>query len=304
MPCFKPLSAFLYYDPELNKRQIAFGRHPNWDTAKTMDLPCGQCIGCRLERSRRWAVRLMHEASLHQENSFLTLTYSDDHLPSGGTLVVKHFQDFMKRLRKAHGAPLRFFHCGEYGEKFARPHYHCILFGCDFSRDRVEIERTQSGFPQFQSDKLDALWSHGRCTIGEVSFESAAYVARYCLKKITGEKAEDHYAGRKPEYVTMSRRPGIGKGWVEAWGFPNIYNADHVVLDGRESLPPPFYDKLLEKADPALFKKVKAARSAGSRAVSQEKIPFGHHDQSSPRLMVREAVQKSTIKSTLKRGIE
>lgn len=298
MPCFKPLSAWSYYSSETGKRAIAFGRHEHVDTAKTLDLPCGQCIGCRLERSRRWAVRLMHEATLHEENSFLTLTYDEDHVPSDGSLNVKHFQDFMKRLRKRSGAPLRFFHCGEYGERRGRPHYHCILFGEAFRADRQEIEPTQTGLPQYESEALTETWGMGRCTIGEVTFESAAYVARYALKKITGDKADDHYHGRKPEYVTMSRRPGIGKGWVDRWGFKNIYDADHVVMRGKEMLPPPFYDKLLEKADPRLFEKVKRARAATAKdlAFSQE--------TTSPRLMVREEVQRQTISKSLKRGIE
>jgi len=300
LPCFKPLSAFQYYNPETNKRAIAFGKHPNWDTAKTLDLPCGQCIGCRLNRSLRWAARLMHEASLHEKNSFLTLTYDQKHVPMDGSLNVKHFQDFMKKLRKSNGAPLRFFHCGEYGERHQRPHYHCILFGEDFSSDREPGKPTQSGLPQWHSPRLTKIWGmgdHTQQSIGEVSFESAAYVARYCLKKITGESAADHYHGRKPEYVTMSRRPGIGKGWVDKWGFDNIYRADHVIMREKEMMPPPFYDKLLEKADPELFKKIKMARSARSKdfALSEE--------TSSPRLMVRDEVKRKTM-NILKRGIE
>lgn len=298
MPCFKPLSAWSYYSSEDGKRKIAFGRHDSVDTAKTLDLPCGQCIGCRLERSRRWAVRLMHEASLHEKNSFLTLTYDEKHVPLDGSLNVKHFQDFMKRLRKASDAPLRFFHCGEYGERRGRPHYHCILFGEDFILDRKEIEPTQSGLPQFESEALSETWGMGRCTIGEVTFESAAYVARYCLKKITGKDAEDHYEGKKPEYVTMSRRPGIGKGWVDKWGFDNIYRADHVIMRERSMLPPPFYDKLLERVDPELFKKIKRHRSRDAKSFGESQ------ETSSPRLMVREEVQQKTISQSLKRGIE
>lgn len=311
MPCFKPLSAFHYYSTVTKSRQISFSRRENYDTSDLIDLPCGQCIGCRLERSRRWAVRLMHEASLHEKNSFLTLTYDDDHVPEDGSLNVKHFQDFMKRLRKSSGAPLRFFHCGEYGEKRHRPHYHCILFGEDFSADRELGKPTQSGDRQWHSPFLTKTWgmgAHDQQSIASVTFESCAYVARYCLKKVTNKQEytdsngrvwpskEAHYHGRKPEYVTMSRRPGIGAGWIDRWGLDNVYRADQVVIDGRASLPPPFYDKLLEKADPDLFARVKRARSANSDPFDPE--------TSSARLMVRREVKELTVKEGFKRGVE
>jgi len=299
MPCFQPLEAFRL--PEKlpsGKHKITFGRDRIYvyDVAKKLILPCGQCIGCRLEKSRQWAVRLMHESQMHDRSSFLTLTYRD--LPKGGSLNIRDIQLFLKKLRKSRGSTkLRFFQCGEYGELTARPHHHMILFGEDFYRDRKQIPDSQSGFPQYNSQELEDLWSHGLCTIGDVTFESAAYVARYALKKITGELAENHYSGRKPEYVTMSRRPGIGASWLEKYGFPNSYNHDSVVMRGIEMLPPPFYDKLLEKADPALYKKIKSER--------RPDVDFDQNpNTTSTRLMVRRTVKQLTIKNALKRGIE
>jgi hypothetical protein len=98
----------------------------------TLELPCGQCIGCRLERSRQWAMRCLHESSLYDRNAFVTLTYDDEHLPPGGSLNYPDFQRFMKRLRKNSKSPIRFYMGGEYGESTLRPHFHVCLFGYDF----------------------------------------------------------------------------------------------------------------------------------------------------------------------------
>src|SRR4051794_29862641 len=105
MPCFRPLKGYRarVTNPDTGKRSIVFNARKGFNDLP-VDLPCGQCIGCRLERSRQWAIRCSHEAKLHEENCFITLTYAPEHLPPGGTLVVKDFQDFMKRLRFEFGA--------------------------------------------------------------------------------------------------------------------------------------------------------------------------------------------------------
>ncbi|AZL82965.1 replication initiator protein [Apis mellifera associated microvirus 18] len=244
----------------------------------------------------------MHELQTHERASFLTLTYDDDHVPKDGSLNVKHFQDFMKRLRRGCSSPLRFFHCGEYGEENARPHYHCILFGEDFMSDRVPYKKTPLGHQIYVSPRLSEVWGNGALEqqhIGDVTFESAAYVARYCLKKITGPSAQEHYQGRKPEYVTMSRRPGIGAHWYSRFS-KEVYPSDSVVLRRKNSCiemrPPDFYDKLLEKADPKLFAQIKRERSVAATEAAN------HPDQRSRRLLDREAVKKATIDQTLKRS--
>jgi len=208
-------------------------------------VPCGQCIECRLKRSREWALRCVHEASLYDENSFVTLTYEDKFLPPGGTLVKRDFQDFMRRLRREYGK-VRYFHVGEYGERTGRPHYHALMFGLRF-RDERECGRSGSGYPEFVSDELSALWTFGRHTIGAVTFESAAYVARYCVKKVTGPRAQEVYQGRLPEYATMSRRPGIGSSWFKKFR-DEVVRDDSVLARGHEVLPPRFYLKQLEEA--------------------------------------------------------
>lgn len=214
MPCYKPLSAYRS-ESELTstgKRKIVFNafqktKHGNTEasSADELSLPCGQCIGCRLERSRQWAIRCMHEAQLHENNSFITLTISDDqsHLPlqkriSTNTLRKSDFQRFMKRLRdkrdyRADGH-IGYYYCGEYGEKYQRPHYHACLFNCDFP-DKYLYKITDTGEHLFRSPELEKLWPYGFSTIGNVTFESAAYVARYITKKITGEHALSVYGG-------------------------------------------------------------------------------------------------------------
>ncbi|QKI28925.1 VP4 [Kummerowia striata gokushovirus] len=296
MPCYCPLSAWRERAPAPGaKGTITFGRREGfYDLAEPLHLPCGQCIGCRLERSRRWAVRLMHESTLHDRNSFLTLTYDDDRVPKDGSLNVQDFQLFMKRLRRGSSSPLRFFHCGEYGEQTARPHYHAILFGEDFSDDREVYRTTPQGDRLYNSRRLSEVWGLGHAVIGDVTFESAAYVARYCLKKVTGDKAEAHYGGRKPEYVTMSRRPGIGAGWFDRFS-AETYRDDSVVMRGKEMMPPPFYDKLLERIDPVLFERVKRERTTAQEA--QDADPNWLR-----RLRDRCAVKTQTINSTLKRS--
>ena len=170
----------------------------------TLELPCGQCRGCRLERSRQWAMRCLHESSLHDQNSFITLTYDDAHLPEGGTLVYSDFQKFLKRLRKRVGVPIRFYMGAEYGEKFKRPHYHACIFGFDFP-DRIYFKKTSSGEKIYTSKILESLWPYGHSSVGNVTFESAAYIARYCVQKVTGDKATEHYRVVTEDGVVVDR---------------------------------------------------------------------------------------------------
>ena len=186
------------------KRSIVFSPNQGYRDLP-LEIPCGQCIGCRLERSRQWAIRISHEASLHEHNSFITLTYNNENLPKDLSLDVTHFQKFLKRLRAHTEDPdsdlypnilsqskkPRFFHCGEYGEKFARPHYHACMFDLDFADQKHW--KTINGNKHYTSETLEKIWPFGFSTIGDVTFESAAYVARYVTKKITGKNALHHY---------------------------------------------------------------------------------------------------------------
>ena len=231
-------------------------------------LPCGRCMGCRLERSRQWALRCEHERKLHKDSCFVTLTYDDEHLPRDGSLNYRHFQLFCKRLRKKFG-PFRFFMCGEYGDNTGRPHYHALLFGLDF-RDKKPI-----GKDLYESRDLSRAWSLGFASVGAATFESAAYVARYSLKKVNGDLAKDHYSRVDletgevyqivPEFARMSNRPGIGAGWFHKYR-ECTYPRDYVISRGKKCKPPRYYDKLLERVDSDCFDVVSCRRAVDGYA--------------------------------------
>lgn len=202
----------------------------------------------------------------------------------------------MKRLRFHFGdKKIRFFHCGEYGEKYGRPHYHAILFGIDF--DDKQLHTIINGNRLYTSPTLEKLWPYGYSSIGNVTFESAAYVARYIMKKVTGDQADEHYSVineetgeilyKQPEYTTMSRRPGIAAGWFEQYA-DDVYPKDFVTVRGKKMRPPKFYDRLMEKTRPYEIEDIKAARVEKAREHSLNNTP--------ERLHVREQVQKLKLK--------
>mgnify|MGYP000025964551 CR=1 FL=1 len=223
-------------------------------------LRCGRCRACRLTYSREWAIRCIHEASLHRDNAFLTLTYRDADLPDGNSLCTRDVQLFVKRMRKRMGS-FRFFHCGEYGEENSRPHYHMLVFGKDFEDKKPHSKRR--GHVLYNSGVLDDLWGRGFASIGSVTLESASYTARYIMKKVGGEGAEAHYSGRKPEYVTMSRLPGIGFNWIKRF-LGDVYPDDFVVWKGRKIRPPKYYDDYLKTVDFDMWLSVMRSRRAAA----------------------------------------
>ena len=263
MPCFHPITAY-------NKIYGGLTWKLSESNGTTTTVSCKQCTGCRQEYSRQWAMRNMHEASLWLNNIFVTLTYDNENLPKHNTLIKKDFQDFMKRLRKKKHAntnnPIRYYQCGEYGEKFGRPHYHAILFNTNF-RDR-EIIQGHKGLTQ--SETLSKLWGKGHSSIGDVTFQSAAYVAGYVQKKINGQQKETHYAivdhetgeyfgQRQQEYSTMSRRPGIAGSWF-AKHKDDVYPSDNIHINGKEMKPPKYYDRLYEIDHRPTMEKIKENR--------------------------------------------
>lgn len=297
MPCYHPLHAYKGKSEDSYKIKIAFRRSDSWRGEK-IELPCGQCIGCRLERSRQWAIRCVHEASLYDKNCFLTLTYNDENLPKDGSLKLEDYQLFMKRLRKRFGQGIRFFHCGEYGEEQGRPHYHSLLFNHDFSDKKYF--KTENGNAVYTSDELDGLWKKGHGIIGDVTFESAGYVARYALKKVTGEKAVSHYGDKKPEYCTMSRRPGIGFKWFEKF-LGDVYPKDDVWVNGVLCKPPKYYDGLLQKKDAStmMLLKIKREEKAGKN-ICVDVLKSGkfivESDSCDRRLLAKEETKEGQLK--------
>lgn len=263
MPCYSPLTAF--YSRAIGpsgKRGVTFDRNASF-SGEPLKLPCGQCVGCRLERSRQWAIRCMNEAKMHPKNCVVTLTYDDVHLPADRSLVKRDLQLFMKRLRKAHGSGIRFYACGEYGETTKRPHYHCILFNFD-PADKVYYRKSAIDDNLWTSESLRLIWGNGYCVVGEVTFESCAYVARYIIDKMTGPKADDWYTTDdgvivEPEFTNMSRRPGIGTAYFKKFG-AEVYTHDSQIVRGLEVRPPRFYDVLMDAVDPKRMEVLKRKR--------------------------------------------
>lgn len=267
MACYHPLKGVRGGVNSNGKRPLLFDfKAVECSSQLPVLVPCGQCVGCRLEYSRQWAMRCLDEAQMHSENSFITLTYDDEHIPVDRSLDKNAFQLFMKRLRKRLDKKIRYYHAGEYGERFGRPHYHALIFGHRFS-DREFLKRTGSGFNIYMSKELQSCWNFGYTSVGDVTFESAAYVARYVMKKITGEQKDEHYVDkrtgvvREAEYTTMSRRPGIGYEWYVKYR-SDIYPFGSKVVRGYESRTPRYYDALYEKSDPRGFAALKAKRNS------------------------------------------
>ncbi|UDN67547.1 replication initiator protein [robinz microvirus RP_41] len=288
MPCYHPMDAF-----QTLSGSIQF--HESKD-CRPVVFPCGQCIGCRLKRSRNWAIRCMHEKQSHALSSFVTLTYKYDYVPS---LDYRDFQLFMKRLRKEVG-PSRFFAVGEYGDDQAgryggllgRPHFHALLFGTWFD-DRKRFSKDL-----FTSDRLARLWPHGFSSIGDVTFQSAGYCARYCCEKVTGARAEAHYkrvdpdsgvvVDVVPEMAHMSLRPAIGRPFFERYWREMSLARDGVVVNGKTYPLPRYYDKVLDVIAPDLCD----ARDY-DRYINSQKFAV---DCTPERLLVREVVEQARFK--------
>ena len=270
MPCYKPTKCYkLHNQKTANGKAVISFKRPVWcEPFEEMQVPCGGCVGCRINHSRTWALRCYHEASLYDSNCFITLTFRDDCLDPEGSLRKPDFQKFMKRLRKEFpGRNIRYYHCGEYGSELQRPHHHACLFNFDFPDKTLWTIRDNTRL--YRSRTLERLWPFGFCTIGEVTFQSAAYVARYIHKKITGKSAKDHYikvdpeSGEifkiQPEYTTMSRRPGIGKGWFDKHGH-DCFPKDFLTIEGKKFKPPSYYDRLYGEQEPEKMDEIKERR--------------------------------------------
>ena len=303
MPCYSPLKGW---------RDDLTGawRGRAEGCSSEMEVACGQCLGCRLDRSRMWAARIVHEASLYEYrtgNCFITLTYREPiecsmkqleqklHVPDDWSLHKSHFQKFMKRLRKYAGKQrIRYFHCGEYGRRcrhgfdlddqecvfcnVGRPHYHAILFNCAFPD--LEKYTQVNGEDRFTSPILEKLWKYGFVDVGDVNFESAAYVARYALKKKNGIQAEDWYVDfetgeyKQPEYCTMSRRPGIGYEWYQKYR-SDLFPSDEVPVPGSGVFKgmPRYYEELFKQEDPLSLEEIKELRQVFRREHADEYTP-------------------------------
>lgn len=244
----------------------------------------------------------MNEASLWDMNCSLTLTYTDEFLPLNSSLVPEDVTLFLKRLRRYWCVPqgvddfgnrfsrrLSYFLCGEYGGQFHRPHYHVLLFGVWFGDSRA-FKKSVSGHQLYRSATLDRLWPFGHADVGSLTFESAAYAARYVCEKITGDEAAIEYRGRVPPFVRMSLKPSIGLRWVNRFGVSDVYPSGNVVVRGRESRSPLAFDRMFERLgakESALLEETKETRF--KRGLKFLK------NQSPRRLAVREAVARARL---------
>ncbi len=282
MPCFRPWQM---------PRKDSQGRR--WTDLGDVTVPCRQCAGCRVDHARQWGLRCSHESQGYEASSFLTLTYSNANYPDNGSVNVRDLQLFQKRVRHFRKpVRIRFFSCGEYSPSTWRAHYHVLGFGLHFA-DRIMHAKSKSGFPVYTSDELSELWPHGHAYIGDLTYESCAYTARYSMKKVNGKKALDHYrrinpvtgeaVQLRPEFITMSRRPGIGADWFKQFG-SDCFPSDYLILNGSKVPVPSFYLRQL------------AARPGGDLSelmIKTRRKERGrvHADNNTPeRLAVREEV--------------
>ena len=305
MPCYSPLKGW----KDKDTGGLVFRRE---NSSAPLEVACGQCLGCRLDYSRMWAMRIVHESSLYESNCFVTLTYDDEHVPSDWSLCRRDFVLFMKRLRKAFEPErIRFYMAGEYGVcckhglnldsvgcplcNVGRPHFHSCLFNCSF--DDLAAYGSRNGDFRYTSDFLAGIWKNGFVDVGELNFESAAYVARYILKKVNGVNADEHYMSidldgvcifLEPEYCTMSRRPGLGREWFERY-WSDVFPSDEVPVPGVGVLRgvPRYYEEIFKCSDPLSLDEIKRVRLEFMRA---------HGDEFSPaRLMDKYKVKKAQV---------
>lgn len=290
MPCLHPVTA--YYAKDVNpsgKRSLVFRKDASHSGIPVV-IACQQCVNCRVQRAAAGAIRCVHESKSHEVNSFVTLTYSPENIPESGGLCHRDFQLFMKRVRRYwerncgnYDPKIKMVMSGEYGEVSNRAHYHALLFGCDFS-DRKFYKKTKTGDTLYTSAVLDDCWKLGHATVGDVTYESARYVCGYVLKKILGKDADDHYMGRRPDYITWGN--GIGSDWFQSFGAAS-YDHDNVVINGQKMPIPRYYDTKFEILDSKRFAVVKRARV--------RKAMLRPDDLSNRRSWTREKVAKARL---------
>ena len=249
--CTRPL--YGRYDPAMDLK-VVFNPSPKEIMTKAeVKIPCGRCIACRITLAQEWSIRCYHESKMHEENTFLTLTYDDTELPKYGSLNPIHFTRFIKSLRKhikrdIDDRQIKFFGCGEYGDQTQRPHYHVLIFGYDFA-DKKLHSRSKNEQDLYSSERLSAIWKRGHAVIGNVSYESAGYVARYSLKKRFGVGAKLHYGKKTPEFLRMSRGGQNGKGIGYEYFFKyysDFIPNDYCVINGRKHPIPRYYMSLID----------------------------------------------------------
>uniref|UniRef100_A0AAU8AWB6 Replication initiator protein n=1 Tax=Dulem virus 169 TaxID=3145646 RepID=A0AAU8AWB6_9VIRU len=259
-----------------------------------IEIPCGKCIECRLEYSRQWANRCMLELQYHDPRFcwFVTLTYDDmsmQHLPVGlindcevHSVDKQDIQKFFKLLRRdveyhdrAVEPSIRYFCCGEYGSKSLRPHYHAIIYGLNLS-DNTSWSKSHHNFQLFRSPYLEKIWKKGFVVVSPVTWETCAYTARYVMKKAKGLTADQYLEhGINPEFVLMSRRPGIGRQYFDDH-YKDIYKFDSINVStsqgGKQFKPPRYFDQLYAQIDSLESEVLKINRRECAEAAIELKL--------------------------------
>lgn len=269
MPCHKPWKG--YYAKAINedtgKRSITTNVKLALEPDNPITLRCGKCEGCYRIRANDLTTRMVHESQMHEQSCFITLTFDEDSLQSRDnphSLDVADWQKFMKRLRKNTGLKIRYAHCGEYGSKTLRPHYHACLFGY-MPIDGVLYSTNHRGDRLYTSEVLDKAWAHqGRVLYGEFTRGTAFYVSSYICKRLNNDSDDllrlDSDTGElievRKEYASMSLKPGLGATWFEKFK-DDCFPKGYVTMDGKKQPIPRYYYQLLERSDPELYEEVK-----------------------------------------------
>jgi hypothetical protein len=264
MACTSPKRAWEYGQTENGKKKLVFKR-PEGVNYDPIQVPCGQCVSCKMSYAREWATRIVHQAQTSKISSFITLTYNEENLPLDKSLdkdFIRHWMRmFKQRLWRNYQVKIKYYLAGEYGSsKGHRPHYHAIIFGWDFP-DKTFWDITESGSQIFRSKFLEESWTLGFSSIGDVTLQSAAYVARYTMKK---QRDPSEYVDQdtgmclQPEFNLMS--PGIGKDWYKLYK-SDTYK-DYLNVDFQKVRVPRYYDKLMELEDPERLQEIKEKRVA------------------------------------------
>jgi len=227
MKCLKPIILF----KNVNRQLYPDG----------LEVPCGKCEACRIQKRNEWCVRMIHELDSWTDAVFVTLTYSEDKIPSHESLVKSDLQKFFKRLRKKiEPNKIKYFACGEYGDQTNRPHYHAIIFGLS----------------QKDHDIINECWGLGIIHTGIAEPASMRYVAKYIQKKLSGELAKEVYEDTNRESVFCLTSKGMGKNFV-------LKNAKQITdncgftLFGTPMSFPRYYLKILELENTD-FRKIKS----------------------------------------------
>ena len=303
MECVRPLNAGWNNTGEVtfNQRELDRG-------ILGFKLPCRKCIPCLLNMSREKAVRAVHEAQTREDSIFLTLTYNDDSIPPDGSLRYQDFQLFMRKLRKqakkeGNLERVSYMVTGEYGEETKRPHWHALIFGYR-PRDAYHQYNNQRGDRVFSSDTVSKLWGNGFINFGQLTIESASYVARYGAKAL-GHKGNQKY---KPKHVT-SCRPGLGKRWIEKY-YQHTFKNGFVTVDGKKFKIPRYYEDWCKEEKPELYLdylkniKLNNMEKAEIRKRKEELEYFSHvwsREHSDPLVPTRNIIKHRILERKFKR---